>query len=197
MDIRYAKPEDDLQALWQVCFQDDGAEFFASEYDPARALVTADGADAPAAMLHWLPQTLYVPGHGGAGGGEMQAAYILGVATRPEYRGRGFAGDLVEQALFELYLRGIPLAFLLPRGARIARFYEKFGFRQIGLRPVSGEMPPSPADERVLTEITPASADALDALYERLYAAAARPRRGGERWARIAAEYEPRFSGGR
>ena len=197
MDIRYAKPADGLQPLWRACFQEDGTEYFAREYDPDRVIVAADEADKAAAMLHWLPQTVSVPGRGGASGGEINAAYFLGIGTGPEHRGKGLAGDLVEQMLFELYLRGVTLAFLLPCGARMAQFYQKYGFRQIGLRPVSGEMPEPDGDERLVKEITPPVAETLDALYQTMYASCAHPRRGAERWARIAAEYDVRLGEGR
>lgn len=195
MRIRYAKHTDDLQTLWQVCFEDDGNVFFEHDFDPGRAIVMADDADVPAAMLHWMPQTLYLPGPDGTDGREVDAAYLLGIATRPERQGQGYAGALVQRIVSELDRMGMPAAFLLPCGQRMARFYQRHGFRPMGLCPAPVEV--APPDEAALKEITQNVAATLDALYERMYAPCAHPRRGWERWKRIAADYELRWSGGR
>ena len=46
--------------------------------------------------------------------------------------GRGYARDLIDQAFFELHLRGIPLCILIPQEKRLFDFYAPFGFRPAG-----------------------------------------------------------------
>ena len=53
------------------------------------------------------------------------AQYIYGVATHPDYRGRGFAGKLIRGAL---QTPGYDLTALVPENPSLIEFYEQFGF---------------------------------------------------------------------
>lgn len=191
MDIRYATPEDDIRDLWRECFGQEDEGYFRRDYRPERTLVVADDSGTTAAMLHIVPQTLIVPAHPSSGqpGREVPVAYIMGIGTSPEFRGQGFAGDLVEQVLFELHLRNIPLALLLPCGARMAEFYARYGFRQLGVMPRASALS---GEEQTVHEITEADAAELNTLYERLCGSTAHLRRDTEQWRHIAEEYELR-----
>lgn len=197
MDVRYATPEDDLRPLWHACFGDGDEAYFRREYRPGQTLVIADGSGPPAAMMHMLFQTLRVPAQSASGlsGREIQAAYVMGVGTHPDFRGQGFAGDLLEQLVFELHLRSIPMAMLLPCGAPMARFYAKYGFRQLGVMPGFTGTPAG--EERRLTEVTDTDAAELNALYERLCTGTASLRRDVPRWTQIAEDYELYLGAGR
>ncbi|MDR1735356.1 MAG: GNAT family N-acetyltransferase [Oscillospiraceae bacterium] len=179
-DVRRASRNDDLRELWRVCFNEDWGAF-EREYDPDRAFVAAEDGKNPVSTLHFIPQTINLPHQ------EISAAYILGVATLPEYRGRGLAGALVEKALDGLCLRGVALAFLIPASAGLARFYARFGFAQTGLMPAQAS--PPEGGGRVLDGVTPEDAKALDALYGRMCADTAHPRRDAARWDIIARSY--------
>ncbi len=61
-------------------------------------------------------------------GEECVCPYIVGVATRPEYRRRGYMRMLLEQGLMDARLRGSRLAFLCPADEKI---YEPLGFRGV------------------------------------------------------------------
>ncbi len=127
--VRFAVPDDEkvLRALWALCFPGDGKftnYFFERIYDPAGALVAVDGEN-PVAMLHMLPYTFRWHGQ------EIPLSYLYGIGTHPEFRNRGLSRGLMEQALFELHLRGVPLAALIPERDDLFPFYEKQGFSPV------------------------------------------------------------------
>ncbi|MDR1157532.1 MAG: GNAT family N-acetyltransferase [Oscillospiraceae bacterium] len=139
-DIRYARGGDaaSVRALWALCFPGEAAfaeYFFARLYRPERALL-AVGPDGPAAMLHimpfemaWLGQTVPV-------------GYVYGVGTHPAFRRRGLAAGLLDQALFEMHLRGCTFAALIPQEAWLFDFYRPFGFAAVFRRPTVGYAAP-------------------------------------------------------
>ncbi|MDR0382299.1 MAG: GNAT family N-acetyltransferase [Oscillospiraceae bacterium] len=127
--IRYARGADaaSVRALWALCFPGEAAfteYFFARLYRPEQALL-AVGPEGPAAMLHimpfemaWLGQTVSV-------------GYVYGVGTHPAFRRRGLAGALIDQALFEMYLRGCVFSVLIPQEEWLFDFYRPFGFAAV------------------------------------------------------------------
>lgn len=64
-------------------------------------------------------------------GVECTCPYIVGVATRPEYRHRGHMRTLLEQGLMDAKISGAPVAFLSPADERI---YEPLGFQSVYFR---------------------------------------------------------------
>ncbi len=66
-------------------------------------------------------------------GKECVCPCIVGVATRPEYRHRGYMRSLLEQGLREAAQHGSKLAFLTPADEKI---YEPLGFRGVQYRTV-------------------------------------------------------------
>lgn len=126
LTLRYATERDDLTELWRLCFHEDSLY---SEYRPENALVYADERRIYA-MLHILPRRICCEGE------MLDAGYVFGVGTHPDFRRRGLGGELVEQAMFELYLRNVPLAFLIPGSADVIGFYEAYGWQQLAQRPV-------------------------------------------------------------
>ncbi|OYT72734.1 MAG: hypothetical protein CFK49_05425 [Armatimonadetes bacterium JP3_11] len=74
-------------------------------------------------VLTAIPLTMWI-------GARPVALYgIAGVATLPEYRRRGFAGELLRQALRGLHHEGAPLAILQ---AFNHEFYRKLGWETVG-----------------------------------------------------------------
>ncbi len=63
-------------------------------------------------------------------------AHINNVAIRPALRGRGLGGRLLAHALLEATRVGAPAATLEVRRSNVGaiRFYERFGFREQGVR---------------------------------------------------------------
>ncbi len=178
MELRFANDTDNLQELWQTCFPpDDGEPFFTREYARERALVVENDDGLIVSMLHFTLQTLTMWNV------EIPVAYMLGVCTHPEYRKQGLAGDLVEQLLFELHLRKIPLAVLIPENEGVVRFYEKYGFCQVGIR--------QNIENTVIDNVQPVTVglSKINEQYEKCFGAVPHLRRTNEQWKSIAAEY--------
>ncbi|MBU5450678.1 GNAT family N-acetyltransferase [Acetivibrio sp. MSJd-27] len=113
----------ELKALWKNIFQDTDFYidlFFQKKYVPENTfLVKIDGCIA--SMLYFFPADFYfcecsVP-----------AAYICGVATRPEYRGQGYSREILFKAIDAIRQRGYKAAFLIPASESLFAFYQKNG----------------------------------------------------------------------
>ena len=74
------------------------------------------------AMLHLNPYTLLVNGN------EKQAHYIVAVATKEEYRKRGFMSALIKRALQDMYRAGENFTYLMPAAEKI---YQPHDFRTV------------------------------------------------------------------
>lgn len=122
MRIDFALPSQipQLQALWQAAFGDTEAfidGFFTTAYAPSRCrCVTVDGNVA--AALYWFDVSCE----------GQRMAYIYGVATAPEYRGKGLCRALMADTHAHLALRGYRGALLVPEGEALRRMYASFGY---------------------------------------------------------------------
>jgi predicted acetyltransferase len=107
--------------LWTYCF-DDTPEFidffFKSCYKPENTLVAKDG-DQVSSCLQLLPYRMFLRGK------VVDVCYIVGVATWPEYRGKGLASKLLQYTDEVLQQRKIHLTILLPFQYA---FYRKYGW---------------------------------------------------------------------
>lgn len=111
--------------LWEEVFSDDTKAFLDYYYyiktrDNAIYVIEEDGEIC--SMLQLNPYTVRVEGQ------EFPSAYIIAVATRKEYRSRGYMGALLRTSLKEMYSRGIPFTFLMPAAEAI---YTPYDFRYI------------------------------------------------------------------
>lgn len=127
MDIRLSRPGDlgALSEIWNASFPGDEAFadwFLKNVYAPEKTLVFEDGGRA-AAMLHLLPMRFRT------GGLETPAAYVYAVATLPDYRGRGVAAALLEEAAALEKERGTALLMLVPQSAGLFEYYRRQGFQ--------------------------------------------------------------------
>ena len=130
-----------MMRLWQDTFGDSDAFvrlFFTRVYRPQNALtLSRDGRLA--AMLHLVPYALRI-GHR-----TLPAAYICGVSTRPEARGRGLMTTLMRRALRTMHRRGFALTTLIPAEPWLFDVYARLGY-----------VHPIPArDERIATADLP------------------------------------------
>lgn len=110
-----------LKALWQRSFGDSETlidAFFATAYAPERCQFLQEGTRITAA-LYWL-DTQY------AG---RTFAYIYGVATHPDYRGRGLCRDLMEKTHEQLRGEHYAGALLVPGTGELRKMYAKMGYR--------------------------------------------------------------------
>ncbi len=110
-----------IRDLWAYCF-DDSPEFidffFHFCYQPENTLVTVEG-NRVCSCLQMLPYRMQLRGR------PVDVSYIVGVATRPEYRGRGHAARLLQYADTILRKRNIHCSILLPFQYD---FYQKYGW---------------------------------------------------------------------
>lgn len=110
-----------LKHIWQVCFGDSREYidfYFQRRFRPEEMLVClAEGQ--PVSMLSLLPAQLCYQGR------RQPIRYVYAVATLPEYRGRGCARLLLEEASRRLQ---VPLA-LVPASGSLGEYYGRLGFR--------------------------------------------------------------------
>ncbi len=107
--------------LWRTCFADseDFMDiYFEDKYtDEANLTVRMDGKVVAATQVLPYRLTFY--------GSVQYAGYISGLATLPDYRGRGFASNLLHEAHRRLYAQGATLSLLIPGSETLRTFYEK------------------------------------------------------------------------
>jgi len=120
--IRLDPDEAACKTLWMKVFGD-GDEFvdtFLMRYYDRSRMLTAQCEGRTAAMLHILPFDTELG----------RTSYIYGVATDPEFRNRGLASQLMEQALQLCDEQGDGAVFLIPTPGRewLRGFYGRFGF---------------------------------------------------------------------
>lgn len=107
--------------LWRTCFHD-SEEFmdvyFEEKYtDEDNLTIRHDGHVVAAMQLIPYRMTFYGSVH--------RAGYISGLATLPQYRGKGYASNLIHEAHRRLFNQGATLSFLVPDGEDNRHFYEK------------------------------------------------------------------------
>ena len=127
MKLRRLDPSEHgkTRELWEEVFPDDTKAFLDYYYyiktrDNAIYVIEEDGEIC--SMLQLNPYMVRVEGQ------EFPSAYIIAVATRKEYRSRGYMGALLRTSLKEMYSRGLPFTFLMPAAEAI---YTPYDFRYI------------------------------------------------------------------
>ena len=127
MKLRRLDPSEHgkTRELWEEVFPDDTKAFLDYYYyiktrDNAIYVIEEDGEIC--SMLQLNPYMVRVEGQ------EFPSAYIIAVATRKEYRSRGYMGALLRASLKEMYSRGLPFTFLMPAAEAI---YTPYDFRYI------------------------------------------------------------------
>ena len=107
--------------LWQTCFGDEEQfiDSFLIRYYSRRRMLSIERDGRMAAMLHLLPFESELG----------RTTYIYGVATTPEYRGRGLATELMREAMRLAGERGDDALFLIPTPGEewLRDFYGGFG----------------------------------------------------------------------
>ena len=111
--------------LWEEVFADDTKAFLDYYYyiktrDNEIYTVEEDGQIC--SMLQLNPYTLNIVNN------SFPCAYIIAVATREPYRGRGYMGALLRTALNDMYAEKMPFTFLMPAAEAI---YTPYDFRFI------------------------------------------------------------------
>ena len=157
IQIRISRPEDVTRQreLWRLAFGDEGAyvdNFYRTYYRPERMLLLEEDGEVQA-MTAWFDTTFVVPERG-----RYRAAYLYAVATHPEARGRGLAGQLLAGADRIFREWDIPAVTTVPAEPSLHNFFGANGFRecftlfQEALDP--GELP-APAWDNPLRPVSP------------------------------------------
>ena len=159
-----------LIKIWVVAFGDPPAhiEFiFDNLLSPADILVKVDDRGSPAATLV-TKEVRFI-----SGGQSFAGAYVMGVATLPKHRGKGYASALVQEADVRLKAAGRELACLLPANMGLFDFYAARGYHTkfyYKLLEVTGEGIPTDGKGGVLS---PALLEDLAALRAKAFAGSA------------------------
>ena len=115
------------RSLWEEVFFEDSVQFTDYYFEHKAKLNTGYviGEFPYHAMLFRTPYMLHI-------GDEIrEISYIVGVATRKEFRKKGYMRCLLEHSFQEMYQEKQPFTFLMPANPAI---YEPFGFRYIYTR---------------------------------------------------------------
>ncbi len=117
----------DAMHLWETSFTEDDARFieyyFSRRTSPQNVFCTIDEQSHELlSMLHTLPKRAVISGI------EYDMRLIAGVATYPEYRGRGFSGSLIGTYAALAARTGVDALILQPATQGLFDFYKRFGF---------------------------------------------------------------------
>lgn len=114
--------EREVKGLWGYCFEKPSDPFFQwyfeNVYSPETVLVGEEKGQI-ACDLHRRPYTINVRGE------RLPVDYIVGVATHPAARGKGFASELLRGAFHMAASEGKPFVTLMPSAAS---YYLPMGF---------------------------------------------------------------------
>lgn len=163
IELRKSKPEEipELQGLFQLCFGDSpecSGLYFDHFYRPEEFLVLRE-EDELRAMAGLLDLSLTE-----SDGRTVKAAYLYGMGTHPDHRGRGYAAQLLNYADF--YLHGKRDCIVtMPADDKLHAFYGKFGFAECFPLWEGSVVPRAPREGETSL---PLDAAAYDALRERL-----------------------------
>ena len=113
------------KSLWTDTFGDGPAfqERFYRLCDPEGPLVLAEDGELRSMLA--LPELALVP----ADGRRLRAGYVYALATRPDFRGQGFAAALIETAAGLARDRGLDCLLTVPAQPSLFGFFEGCGFR--------------------------------------------------------------------
>lgn len=115
--------------LWEEVFHEDSVQFtdYYFQNKAEKNIGYVIGQVPYDAMMFRTPYRIQI------GKRQREISYIVGVATRKEYRHRGCMRELLMHSFREMYEEKMPFAFLMPANPAI---YEPFDFRYIYERDV-------------------------------------------------------------
>lgn len=112
--------------MWKSVFGDSDEYmqiYFRHKYRNENTLIYFEN-DIAASSLQMLPYKFTFCGT------EIEIIYLSGVSTLNDYRGKGYARELLLKSFEVAKERNIPLVLLVPQEDRLLSFYEKYGFAQ-------------------------------------------------------------------
>lgn len=117
---------DSTRGLWEEVFTEDTDEFLNYYYQfmtNHNEIYTIEDEKQFVSMIHLNPYQVELMGK------LFPIHYIVGVATKQEYRRRGLMGQLLHKVLQDLYQKEEPLTYLMPASESI---YTPYGFVVVG-----------------------------------------------------------------
>lgn len=111
--------------LWEQVFSEDTSEFLDYYYfikTRENQIYVVEEEEEIRSMIHLNPYEIRIEDK------KFPSFYIIAVATRKEYRGRGYMGMLLRRCMQEMYSRKVPFTFLMPAAEAI---YTPYDFRYI------------------------------------------------------------------
>ncbi len=122
--------ERECKRLWREVFGDDDSfidEYLINHYSQQTMLRVTNPDNIYLSMVHIIPFECEIG----------RVAYIYGVATHEECRGRGFASKLMNSAMKLIDDGGYDAVILIPSEEWLKEYYQRFGFK--GAIPVTFE----------------------------------------------------------
>lgn len=116
------------RSLWEEIFQEDSREFVEYYYQHKAEKNTSFALKSGQELIAMVHLTPYQAVFKGKQNRKRAVSYIVGVATKEEYRHKGCMKKLLQEALKELHKRKEPFAFLMPASPEI---YAPFSFTYI------------------------------------------------------------------
>jgi GNAT superfamily N-acetyltransferase len=115
-----------IRSMWKSVFDDTDQYIdliFSEKYRDENTLLYFDEGNL-AACLHMFPYTFRfyekaIPFY-----------YLAGLSTLPQYRNKGYMGQLISASFRVMQARGIALSILVPAEEWLFGYYEKYGFAQ-------------------------------------------------------------------
>ena len=111
-----------IRQLWDECFSEDSVEwrnwYFDNIFNIDNTICAKQNGEL-LSMVHMNSYPMMMRS------GIINAYALAGVATKEEYRQKGYAGNLIEYSLKKAYKLGYDFSFLYPFKYE---FYEKFGY---------------------------------------------------------------------
>ena len=116
-----------IREMWRVCFPGDERFddwFFHTIWNPEDTLIL-EKDNKPAAMVQMIPITL------SNGENAIQATYIYGAGTMPEFRKQGLMAALLTKSFEEDKRRQHGYSVLIPANEPLFAFYKKFSYEPV------------------------------------------------------------------
>jgi len=128
--IRFAEKNDleRQKEIWRLCFGDSGQDmeiYYTQRYKAQQTLLLLH-RDEIAAMTTLLPVSLVT-----ADGHKAKAVMVFAVATDPQYRGQGFASELMGFCDQYLNENDIGFSVLVPAEKSLFGFYERYAYHEM------------------------------------------------------------------
>lgn len=135
----------ELKEIWRDIFKDTDAYldlFFNSKMKPEYTMVARNETEI-ASVVYMVDAPLVLQN-----GSSIPAFYMCGIATRPNYRGQGLAGELINMAFETAKEKGAKACYLIPANLPLFDFYKSFGMQTFAYMykaefdGTQGEIPP-------------------------------------------------------